>query len=271
MRLLKELLIAHGSQAMVIAKIEKPEALDQLEEIVAAADGVMVARGDLGVEIDVAEMPVVQKRIIATCHRLHKPVIVATQMLDSMQRSRRPTRAEATDVANAILDGADACMLSGETAIGEYPREAVEMMNRIALATEPLVSSDRRCRGRINCPRACCRSRSGRAWRGADRERLERQDDRGGQPQRGDGAGALEASQLCAHDRRQRFAHHRSANAIVLGRDSAARCADTRHHPSGEARESVGIEGGPALSGGSYRAGGGHRDGYGGAQCGDRA
>ena len=95
-----------------------------------------MARGDLGVETDVAEMPVAQKRVIACCRGLMKPVIVATQMLDSMTHSRRPTRAEATDVANAILDGADACMLSGETAIGEYPRETVEMMNRILLATE---------------------------------------------------------------------------------------------------------------------------------------
>jgi pyruvate kinase len=135
-RQLKELLRAHGSQAKVIAKIEKQEALDQLEAIVEAADGVMVARGDLGVEIDVARMPMVQKQIVALCHRYQRPVIVATQMLDSMQHSRRPTRAEVTDVANAILDGADACMLSGETAIGEHPRLAVEMMNRISLATE---------------------------------------------------------------------------------------------------------------------------------------
>ena len=111
-RELKELLRERGSQARVIAKIEKQEALDALDEIVAAADGVMVARGDLGVEIDVAQMPVVQKRIIASCHEHQKPVIIATQMLDSMQHSRRPTRAEVTDVANAILDGGDACMLS---------------------------------------------------------------------------------------------------------------------------------------------------------------
>lgn len=136
---LKAVLRAHGSRAMVIAKIEKPEALDRLEEIVAAADGVMVARGDLGVEIDVARMPVAQKHIVAVCNRHHKPVIIATQMLDSMQHSRQPTRAEVTDVANAILDGCDACMLSGETAVGEHPRAAVEMMNRIALATEPLL------------------------------------------------------------------------------------------------------------------------------------
>lgn len=135
-RQLKELLHARGSQAKVVAKIEKQEALDQLEAIVEATDCVMVARGDLGVEIDVARMPMVQKQIVTLCHRYQKPVIVATQMLDSMQHSRRPTRAEVTDVANAILDGADACMLSGETAIGEHPRLAVEMMNRISLATE---------------------------------------------------------------------------------------------------------------------------------------
>jgi pyruvate kinase len=137
--LLKELLRSQGSQAMVIAKIEKPEAVEQLAAVVAAADGVMVARGDLGVEMDVAEIAVVQKRIVSECQRQGKPVIVATQMLDSMHHNRRPTRAEATDVANAILDGADACMLSGETAIGEFPVEVVETMNRIMLATEPLI------------------------------------------------------------------------------------------------------------------------------------
>jgi pyruvate kinase len=137
--LLKELLKSHGSAAMTIAKIEKPEAVQQIGEIVAAAEGVMVARGDLGVEMDVAEIAVVQKRIVQECQRQGKPVIVATQMLDSMHHNRRPTRAEATDVANAILDGADACMLSGETAIGEFPVESVETMNRIMLATEPLL------------------------------------------------------------------------------------------------------------------------------------
>jgi pyruvate kinase len=133
---LRDILRSNGSDAMVIAKIEKREALDRLDEIVAAADGIMVARGDLGVEIDVAEMPVAQKRIITTCHRHEKPVIIATQMLDSMHESTRPKRAEVTDVANAILDGGDACMLSGETAIGQYPLETVKMMNRICLATE---------------------------------------------------------------------------------------------------------------------------------------
>jgi len=143
-RALQSLVESEGSEAQVIAKIEKPEALEDLDEIVEATDAVMVARGDLGVEIDIARVPVVQKQIIDACNRHRKPVIVATQMLDSMQHSRLPTRAEATDVANAILDGADACMLSGETAIGRYPRETVEMMHRIALATE---SVPRRGRG----------------------------------------------------------------------------------------------------------------------------
>ena len=142
-RLLKELLRTRGSKARVVAKVEKREALDNLDAIVEAADVVMVARGDLGVEIDVAGMPMVQKLIIRVCQRYQKPVIVATQMLDSMQHSRRPTRAETTDVANAILDGADACMLSGETAIGDHPRLAVEMMRRIAEATERQYLADR--------------------------------------------------------------------------------------------------------------------------------
>ena len=133
---LKSLLAEQKSQAIVIAKIEKPEALENLDSIVDATDGVMVARGDLGVEIDVAETPIAQKRIIRVCRRKNKPVIVATQMLESMHHRSRPTRAEASDVANAILDGADACMLSGETAVGDHPAKAVEMMNRIMLYTE---------------------------------------------------------------------------------------------------------------------------------------
>ncbi len=135
-RSLKNLLVSYESSALVIAKIEKPEALHNLNEIVDATDGVMVARGDLGVEIDVAETAVAQKRIIRTCKEKMKPVIVATQMLESMHHSVRPTRAEVSDVANAILDGADACMLSGETAIGDYPVKAVETMNRIMRFTE---------------------------------------------------------------------------------------------------------------------------------------
>lgn len=116
----------------VIAKIEKPQALENLEAIVTEADTIMVARGDLGVEVDAAQVPVLQKRIIATCHDYGKPVIVATQMLQSMIESPVPTRAEVSDVANAIFDGADAVMLSGETAVGKFPVKAVQMMRRIS-------------------------------------------------------------------------------------------------------------------------------------------
>ncbi len=142
-RELKSLLQARNSSAQVVAKIEKAEALDNLESIVEAADAVMVARGDLGVETDIAQVAAVQKQIIRTCWRWQRPVIVATQMLDSMQRQILPTRAEVTDVANAILDGADACMLSGETAIGRYPLDAVIMMHRIASAIESLPNLSR--------------------------------------------------------------------------------------------------------------------------------
>jgi len=134
---LRQLLQPFPYPPQIVAKIEKPEALEHLEAIVRTADAVMVARGDLGVETDIAQMAVVQKQIVAVCRRLRRPVIIATQMLESMTHNRMPTRAEATDVANAILDGADACMLSGETAVGEYPVDVVRMMHRIALAAEP--------------------------------------------------------------------------------------------------------------------------------------
>jgi pyruvate kinase len=136
---LKDLLVSVGSEARVVAKIEKRESLDNLEKIIAVSDGVMVARGDLGVEIDIEKTPIAQKRIIRACQQLGKPVIVATQMLESMHHSKQPTRAEVSDVANAILDGADACMLSGETAIGEYPLEAARMMKKIMKETEELL------------------------------------------------------------------------------------------------------------------------------------
>ena len=126
-----------GSHARVIAKIEKAEALDALDEIVAEADAVMVARGDLGVEIGPASVPLLQKRIILRSLDRGKPVITATQMLESMIHHADPTRAEASDVANAVLDGSSALMLSGETAIGDYPVETVRYMDRIICAVEP--------------------------------------------------------------------------------------------------------------------------------------
>ena len=136
-RQLRELVHAAGSPALLIAKIEKAEALEELEAILSAADAVMVARGDLGVEIGPAAVPLVQKRIILSALEHGKPAITATQMLESMISHADPTRAEASDVANAILDGSSALMLSGETAIGRFPIEAVQTMDRIARAVEP--------------------------------------------------------------------------------------------------------------------------------------
>ena len=130
--------LAQGHRPMIIAKLERSRALDNLDAILDAADGVMVARGDLGVEIAIERIAVVQKWILREANRREKPVITATQMLESMTVSRRPTRAEATDVANAILDGTDAVMLSGESAMGRFPVDSVAMLARIASAVEPL-------------------------------------------------------------------------------------------------------------------------------------
>jgi pyruvate kinase len=133
---IKELIANAGKETPVIAKIEKHEAIEQMEEILALCDGVMVARGDLGVELPAEQVPRIQKQLIATANRMGIPIITATQMLDSMVNNPRGTRAEISDVANAILDGTDAVMLSNETAVGIYPIEAVETMARIALETE---------------------------------------------------------------------------------------------------------------------------------------
>lgn len=129
---IKELISSMGKQVPVIAKIEKHEAIEQMEAVLALCDGVMVARGDLGVELPAEDVPILQKRLIATANRMGIPIITATQMLDSMVNNPRPTRAEVSDVANAILDGTDAVMLSNETAVGEYAVEAVATMARIA-------------------------------------------------------------------------------------------------------------------------------------------
>jgi pyruvate kinase len=154
-REIRDLLREHdASDVHIIAKIENAEGIRNIDSIIRAADGVMVARGDMGVEIPSWEVPHVQRKIIDKCNAAYKPVIVATQMLDSMMRNPRPTRAEVTDVSNAIVQSADAIMLSGETAAGRYPVEAVQMMAQIAEYTEAQISYEvpdfKRLRGKAN-------------------------------------------------------------------------------------------------------------------------
>ena len=135
-RAVKKIILARKSPAKVIAKIEAREAIENIDGIIEAADGIMVARGDMGVTFPIWQIPVLQKRIIQKCNFLKKPVITATQMLESMTEHKLPTRAEVSDVANAILDGSDYVMLSGETAAGNYPAETVRIMNEIIKYTE---------------------------------------------------------------------------------------------------------------------------------------
>jgi len=137
-RQIHKLIEEAGAHTRVIAKIEKPQALENLNEIIEVSDAIMVARGDLGVEMPMEQVPIIQKRIVRMCNEASKPVIIATQMMESMIENHLPTRAEANDVANAVVDGADAVMLSAETSIGKYPIEAVEAVERILVATESL-------------------------------------------------------------------------------------------------------------------------------------
>jgi len=161
-RTAKQIIAAHDTDVPVIAKLEKPQALDQLEEIFEAADGVMVARGDLGVELPPERVPVIQKHVIRRSAEWRKPVITATQMLESMIENPRPTRAEASDVANAVFDGTDAVMLSAETAIGLYPRQAVAMMSKIVVEAESnmteFMQPRRRQQRRMSIPETICES-----------------------------------------------------------------------------------------------------------------
>jgi pyruvate kinase len=157
----KQAIAEHGGDIPVVAKLERPEAIDVLDDILEVADAVMVARGDLGVELAVEQVPPIQKHIIARANSLGVPVITATQMLESMVASSRPTRAEASDVANAIFDGTDAVMLSQETAIGQYPVEAVATMNRIAReaeATPYLSAPPPPAVGGLDVPATVCRA-----------------------------------------------------------------------------------------------------------------
>jgi pyruvate kinase len=139
-RMAKDLMRGFGKSVPIVAKLEKPQAIEHLEEILEVANGVMIARGDLGVELPPERVPIIQKLVIQRASVWRKPVITATQMLESMIEDPRPTRAEASDVANAIFDGTDAVMLSGETAKGRYPRETVAMMVRIILEAEASIS-----------------------------------------------------------------------------------------------------------------------------------
>ncbi|MCI0498734.1 MAG: pyruvate kinase [Planctomycetales bacterium] len=149
-RRLKEYLASRGSRIRVVAKIEKPLAVENIESIIHASDAILIARGDMGVEMDLAQVPLVQKKITALCRRFARPAIVATQVLQSMIENPSPTRAEATDIANAVMDNADAIMLSGETAVGKHPLAAVAALSHICTTTERFLDASGHPRSRMD-------------------------------------------------------------------------------------------------------------------------
>jgi pyruvate kinase len=165
MRQARRLVKRAGGQTLVLAKLERPEAIERLDEIIEASDGLMVARGDLGVELSAEEVPILQKRIIERCNVAGKPVVTATQMLDSMRHSPRPTRAEASDVANAVLDGSDCLLLTAETAVGRYPVRAVSTMRRIIEKAETVARRELRApaAGELTVPLTTCHAACGAA------------------------------------------------------------------------------------------------------------
>ena len=229
--LVREIMRQEDIEVPVIAKLEKPEAVEQLEAIVEAFDGIMVARGDLGVELPLEQVPLVQKRAIQAARERNKPVIVATQMLESMIANSRPTRAEASDVANAVLDGADAVMLSGETSVGAHPVGAVRTMERIidAVETDTCRCRDlaRRSRSRSGGDRAGGQGRRrGARGQGAGHVHPDRRD----RPPAGRAAPASAAAGL--HRRR---AGAQPAGAVV-GRGDVPRAVGVAHRRHGRPR-----------------------------------
>jgi pyruvate kinase len=214
LKLLRQVISQHPTKTppWIVAKIEKAEAIADLEAIIAEADAVMVARGDLGVETDIYRVPGLQKRIIRLCNEHRTPVITATQMLDSMQKNELPTRAEASDVFNAVLDGTDAVMLSGETAAGDYPVEAVAMMSRIVRTTTDSDRPPQFASQPGHCHHRSCDSR-GSHRRQSPGCRRDRRCDGGWQNRHGD----LEAASPRANYRADRPPRSGSPDVPVLG------------------------------------------------------